>query len=88
MHRKNRKRHTKKLDIPLIEGRIVLNCKKTVADAAEAGFFNKNKRKAQDVEKSTKYINKLARSMGEMNQVILEAHHSVCKLEGINENKQ
>ena len=59
-----------------------------VADAAEAGLFNKNKKKSQEVEKTTKYINKLARNMGEMNQVILEPNHSMCKLEGINENNK
>ena len=76
------------MNISLLEVRIMLNCKKTVADAAEASLFNKNKRKSQEVEETTKYINKLARNMGEMNQVILETHHSVCKLEGINENNK
>ena len=78
----------KKLNISMLEVKIFLNSKKAVVDAKEMSLFNTKKRKSQDVEKTNKYINKLARSMGEMNQVILEAHHSVCKLEGIHEEEK
>ena len=78
----------KKLNISVLEVKNFLNSRKAVVDAKEMSLFNTKKRKSQDVEKTNKYINKLTRSMGEMNQVILEAHHSVCKLKGIHEEEK
>ena len=76
---------SKKLQLTLLETRILLNCKKTCQDAQENSFFNPKKRKEQEHKKRTKYLSKLASGMGEINQLIFEAHHAVCKLEGLNE---
>ena len=75
-----------KLNVTLLETRIILNCKKTCQDAYKASLFNNKKRKSQEAEKTNKYLNKLSRGMGEINQIIFEAHHALCKLEGLHED--
>ena len=63
----------------------MLNCKKTSQDVQESSYHNPKKRKGQECQKRTKCLAKLASGMGEINQVIFEARHAVCKLEGLNE---
>ena len=43
----------KKLNVTLLETRIILNCKKTCQNAYEASLFNQKKRKNQKQKKQT-----------------------------------
>ena len=78
---------SEKLQITLLEVKIVLNSKKKVTDARERELFKTKKRKVQD-EKREKYLTNLSMGMGKINQEIFHAHHAVCKLEELNDNKE
>ena len=78
---------SEKLQISLLEVKIVLNSKKKVTDARERELFKTKKRKVQD-EKREKYLTNLSMGMGKINQEIFHAHHAVCKLEELNDNKE
>ena len=73
---------SEKLEITLLETKIMLNSKKKVNNAIEAKLFKSRKRKATE-EKTQKYLTKLSQGMGQIHQEIFHAHHAVCKLEDL-----
>ena len=79
---------SEKLDITLLETKIMLNSKKKIVDLTEGKLFKTRKQKAAD-QKTQKYLKKLSQGMGTIQQEIFYAHHAVCKLDNIaNENKE
>ena len=71
-----------KLEITLLEAKIMLNSKKKVINAKEGKLFKSRKRKAV-AEKTQKYLTKLSQGMGTIQQEIFHAHHAVCKLDNL-----
>ena len=71
-----------KLEIMLLEAKIMLNSKKKVLDAKESRLLKSRKRKAAEL-KTQKYLNKLTQGMGTIQTEIFHAHHAVCKLDNI-----
>ena len=71
-----------KLEITLLEAKIMLNSKKKVKDAKESKLFKSRKRKAAE-EKRQKYLTKLSQGMGTIQQKIFHVHHAVCKLDNL-----
>ena len=71
-----------KLEITLLEAKIMLNSKKKVVDAKESKLFKSRKRKAIE-DKTQKYLTKLSQGMGTIQQEIFHAHHAVCKLDNL-----
>ena len=71
-----------KLEITLLEAKVMLNSKKKVTDVKEGKLFKSRKRKAVE-EKTQKYLTKLSQGMGTIQQDILHAHHAVCKLDNL-----
>ena len=79
---------SEKLEITLLETKIMLNSKKKIVDLTEGKLFKTRKRKAAD-QKTQKYLTKLSQGMGTIQQEIFRAHHAVCKLDNITyENKE
>ena len=79
---------SKKLEITLLETKIMLNSKKKIVDLTEGKLFKTRKRKAAD-QKTQKYLTKLSQGMGTIQQEIFHAHHAVCNLDNItNENEE
>ena len=78
---------SKKLEITLLETKIMLNSKKKIVDLTEGKLFKTRKRKAAD-QKTQKYLTKLSQGMGTIQQEIFHAHHAVCKLDNINKNEE
>ena len=73
---------SEKLEITLLESKIMLNFKKKVNDAIEMKLFKSRKRKATE-EKTQKYLTKLSQGMGQIQQEMFHAHHAVCKLDNL-----
>ena len=73
---------SEKLEITLLETKIMLNSKKKVNDAIEIKLFKSRKRKATE-EKTQKYLTKLSQGMGQIQQEIFHTHHAVCKLDNL-----
>ena len=71
-----------KLDITLLEAKVMLTYKKKAKDAKESKLFKSRKRKASEL-KTQKYLNKLTQGMGTIQTEIFHAHHPVCKLDTI-----
>ena len=71
-----------KLEITLLEAKIMLNSKKKVVDAKETKLFKSRKRKDAE-QKTQKYLTKLSQGMGTIQTEIFHAHHAVCKLDNI-----
>ena len=78
---------SEKLEITLLEVKITLNNKKKVIDVTEAKLFKSSKRKATE-QKTQKYPTKLSQGMGTIQQEIYHAHHAVCKLDNMTNNKE
>ena len=79
---------SEKLEITLLETKIMLNSKKKIVDLTEGKLFKTRKRKAAD-QKTQKYLTKLSQGMGTIQQEIFHAHHAVCKLDNVtNENEE
>ena len=78
---------SEKLEITLLETKIMLNSQKKIVDLTEGKLFKTRKRKAAD-QKTQKYLTKLSQGMGTIQQDIFHAHHA-CKLDNItNENEE
>ena len=73
---------SEKLEITLLESKIMLNSKKKVNDAIEMKLFKSRKRKATE-EKTQKYLTKLSQGMGQIQQEIFHAHLAACKLDNL-----
>ena len=78
---------SKKLEITLLEVKIMLNSKKKITDLTEAKLFKTIKRKATK-QKTQKYLTKLSQGMGTIQQEIFHAHHAVCKLDNMVNNEE
>ena len=78
---------SEKLEITLLEVKIMLNSKKKVIDLIEAKLFKSRKRKATE-QKTQKYLTKLSQGMGTIQQEIFHAHHPVCKLDHMVNNEE
>ena len=78
---------SEKLEITLLEVKITLNNKKKVIDVTEAKLFKSSKRKATE-QKTQKYPTKLSQGMRTIQQEIYHAHHAVCKLDNMTNNKE
>ena len=76
-----------KLEITLLEAKIMLNSKKKVVDAKEIKLFKWRKRKAAE-QKTQKYLTKLSQGMGTIQTELFQAHHAVCKLDNIANNEE
>ena len=75
----------KKLQLSILEIRTVLACKKACQDQQEMLLFQKKKEDSKNNQKIKKHLDNVARGMGEINSIIIEAHHSICKLGCFNE---
>ena len=71
---------SEKLEITLLETKIMLNSKKKIVDLTEGKLFKTRKRKAAD-QKAQKYLTTLSQGMRIIQQEIFHAHHTVCKLD-------
>ena len=78
---------SEKLEITLLEIKIMLNSKKKITDLTEAKLFKTRKRKATE-QKTQKYLTKLSQGMGAIQQEIFHAHHAVCKLDNMVNNEE
>ena len=78
---------SKKLEITLLEVKIMLNSKKKITDLTEAKLFKTRKRKSTE-QKTQKYLTKLSQGMGTIQQEIFHAHHAVCKLDNMVNNEE
>ena len=73
-----------KLQITLLEAKIMLNSKKKVVDVKEKKLFKcKNGRIST---KKKKYLTKLTQGMGTINTELFHAHHAVTKLDNLVSN--
>ena len=73
---------SEKMELTLIETKVMLNYKKRTADTKEKRYFS---RKNKVLRKKKKYLNKLIDNMGEMRNAVFNAHHAVVKLQPIME---
>ena len=71
-----------KLQINLVETKVMLNYKKRAMDAKEKNYFKKKRNKVIE-RKKKKYLNKLNEDMGEIQNAIFNAHHAIVKLSPI-----
>ena len=78
---------SEKLEITLLEVKIMSNSKKKVIDLTEAKLFKSRKRKATE-QKTQKYPTKLSQGMGTIQQEIFHAHQAVCKLDNMTNNEE
>ena len=76
-----------KLQLLPLKIRTLLACKNACQDQQEALSFSKKKKNNQNTQEIKKHLENIARGMGEINQVIMEAHHSICKI-GCYNNKE
>ena len=75
-----------KLQITLLECKIILDSKKKVIDAKEKKLLQKNTRKNKVAKrKKQKYLARLADGMGIVQTQVFHAHHGVCKLDKMEE---
>ena len=72
-----------KLDINLVETKVMLNYKKRTVDAKEKRYFTRNKMKKIADKKKRKYLHKLNEDMGEIQNAVFNAHHAIVKLQPI-----
>ena len=70
-----------KLEISLIEAKVLLNYKKRINDAKEKRYFKKKNVVAN--KKKKKYFKKLNEDMGEIQNAVFNAHHAIVKLSPI-----
>ena len=73
---------SEKLEITLLEVKIMLKSKKKITDLTEAKLLKSRKRKATE-QKTQKYLTKLSQGMGTVQHEIFHAHHAVCKLDNM-----
>ena len=78
---------SEKLEITLLEVKIMLNSKKKVIDLTEAKLFKSSKRKATE-QKTQKYLTKLLQGMRTIQQEIFRAHHAMCKVDNMTNNEE
>ena len=71
-----------KLDITVLEVKIMLNYKKKTQDAKEKRLFQTRK-KTMLIKKKNKYLNKLTKDMECLQSSLFRAHHSMVKLSPI-----
>ena len=72
----------KKLEINLVETKVMLNYKKRTNDAKEKRYFQRKKNKIAE-RKKKKYLSKLNEDMGEIQNAVFNAHHAIVKLQPI-----
>ena len=73
---------SQKLEMNLLETKVLLNYKKRTKDVKEAKYFKK--KQALEVEKKRrKYFKKLNEDMGEIQNAVFNAHHAIVKLSPI-----
>ena len=79
-----------KLQITLLECKIMLTSKKKVMDYKEKKLFQKQPDKKKKVykRKQKKHLARLADGMGIVQTQIFNAHHAVCKLDNIIEESE
>ena len=70
----------KKLQLSVLEIRTILACKKACQDQQEMLLFQKMKEDNRNAQKIKKHLDNVAHGMGEINTIVMEAHHSICKL--------
>ena len=68
-----------KLDISVLEVKVMLNYKKKTKDIKEKKLF-KTRRQSMLIRKKKKYLNKLTKDMENIQNSIFNAHHSMVKL--------
>ena len=71
-----------KLEITVLEVKVILNCKKKTKDVKERKLF-RTKEKTMLVRKKRKYLNKLTKDMENIQSSLFNAHHSMVKLSPI-----
>ena len=77
----------KKLQITLLESKIMLNSKKKVIDLKEKKLLGcKNGRIS--TKKNQKYLTKLTQGMGSINTELFHAHHAITKLDNLVSNDE
>ena len=69
----------KKLDITVLEVKVMLNYKKKTKDIKEKKLFTTRKQ-ANLIKKKKKYLNKLTKDMENIQNTLFNAHHSMVKL--------
>ena len=72
-----------KLDINLVETKVMLNYKKRTVDAKEKRYFTRNKMKKIADKKKRKCLHKLKEDMGEIQNAVFNVHHAIVKLQPI-----
>ena len=76
-----------KLQITLLEAKIMLNSKKKVIDVKEKKLF-KCKNGRISTKKPQKYLTKLTQGMGTINTELFHAHHAITKLDNLVSNDE
>ena len=71
-----------KLEITVLEVKVMLNYKKKTKDIKEKRLF-KTREKTMLVRKKKKYLNKLTKDMENIQSSLFNAHHSMVKLSPI-----
>ena len=71
-----------KLQITLLESKIMLNSKKKVVDANEKKLF-KTKKQKKIQKKKQKYLTRLTQGMGLIQTEIFHTHHAITKLDNM-----
>ena len=74
---------SEKLEINLVETKVMLNYKKRTDDAKEKRYFIRKKNKRIVEKKKRKYLHKLNEDMGEIQNAAFNAHHAIVKLQPI-----
>ena len=71
-----------KLEITVLEVKVMLNYKKKTKDVKEKGLF-RTKERTMLVRRKRKYLNKLTKDMENIQSSLFNAHHSMVKLSPI-----
>ena len=75
-----------KLQITLLESKIMLNSKKKVVDAKEKKILKT--KNGRITKKKQKYLTKLTQGMGSINTKLFHAHHAITKLDNLVSNDE
>ena len=74
---------SQKLEITLLEVKLMLNYKKKIKDAKEKKLFQKKTKTILMEKKRKKYFEKLTKDMEEIQNAVFNTHHAVVKLSPI-----
>ena len=77
---------SEKLQITLLESKIMLNSKKKVVDTKEKKLFKTKKQKT--IKKKQKYLTRLTQGMALIQTKIFHMHHAITKLDNMTDREE